>query len=135
MRAIESRWMQETRSRAMVQVGGGDAVRAHWEAQPWRRQLQDLRAYERRVPRAALVEALLAEGCSVEADVARFAGSGEERETLGIGQVMRYAASLRERMTRAGSDDEMLQLSYLRHHAEQLAERMIDWANTGHLPA
>jgi hypothetical protein len=135
MRAIESRWMQETRARGMVQVGGGDPARASWEAQPWRRQLQDMRAYERHVSRAALVDALLAEGCMVEADVARFAGSLEEREVLSIGQVLRYAAGLRERMARAGTDDEMLQLTYLRHHAEQLVERMIDWANTGHLPA
>ncbi|GMU02856.1 hypothetical protein KH5H1_69760 [Corallococcus caeni] len=113
-------------------VGTGGA---RWEAQPWRRQLQDGRSREHRVPRSALVAALLAEGCAVEADVARFAGVLEDRASLSIGQVLRFVDSVRVRMALACTDDEVLQLAYLRRNAEELAERMIDWANTGRLPA
>ncbi|WP_375756624.1 hypothetical protein [Corallococcus exercitus] len=127
MRAMESRTQGGPES---VDPGG-----ARWESQPWRRQLQDARSREHRVPRAALVAALLAEGCAVEADVARFAGALEDRASLSIGQVLRFADSVRVRMALACTDDEVLQLAYLRRNAEELAERMIDWANTGRLPA
>ncbi|MCY1036248.1 MULTISPECIES: hypothetical protein [Corallococcus] len=134
IRAIESQRVQERRSDpAGVRESPGDAARTGWEAQPWRRQLQDPRGHEHRVARAALVEALLAEGFGVEADVARFAGALEDRGALSIGQVVRFADGLRVRMAQATTDDEVLQLAYLRRNAEELAERMIDWANAGRL--
>ncbi|MBZ4331991.1 hypothetical protein NR800_33450 [Corallococcus interemptor] len=108
---------------------------ARWEAQPWRLQLQDARAHEHRVARPVLVAALLAEGFTAEAEVAGFAGALEDRASLSIGQVLRFVDSLRVRLALARTDDEVLQLAYLRRHAEELAERMIDWANTGRLPA
>ncbi|WP_244222292.1 hypothetical protein [Corallococcus exercitus] len=127
MRAMESR--TQGGPEPVSPIGG------RWEAQPWRRQLQDARSREHRVARSALVAALLAEGCAVEADVARFAGALEDRASLSIGQVLRFADSVRVRMALACTDDEVLQLAYLRRNAEELAERMIDWANTGRLPA
>lgn len=135
IRAIESQWVQDARSNpVMVELEAeADAARARWEAQPWRRQLQDPRDHEHRVARPALVEALLEEGYGVEADVARFAGALEDRGALSIGLVVRFADGLRVRMAQATTDDEVLQLAYLRRNAEELAERMIDWANAGRL--
>jgi hypothetical protein len=104
---------------------------ARWEA---RRQPQDPRAREHRVSRSALVAALLAEGCAAEAEVAGFAAL-EDPASLSIGQVLRFVDGLRVRMALADSDDEVLQLACLRRDAEELAERMMDWANTGRLPA
>ncbi|MBN9688122.1 MULTISPECIES: hypothetical protein [unclassified Corallococcus] len=129
MRAMESR-TQGGRERVESVEGA-----ARWEAQPWRLQLQDARAHEQRVARPVLVAALLAEGCTAEAEVAGFAGALEDRASLSIGQVLRFVDSLRVRMSLARTDDEVLQLAYLRRNAEELAERMIDWANTGRLPA
>ncbi|NBD07600.1 MULTISPECIES: hypothetical protein [Corallococcus] len=136
-RAMESRRTQDEGQQAfpLEDAARGDVSMARWEAQPWRRQLQVPRAHEQRVARGALVDALLSEGCSVEADVARFAGAMEDRASISIGQVVRFADGLRLRLTQARSDDEVLQLAYLRRNAEELAERMIDWANTGRLPA
>ncbi|WP_233595934.1 MULTISPECIES: hypothetical protein [Corallococcus] len=135
IRAIESQRVRDTRSTPVVgaRQAEADAARVLWEAQPWRRQLQDPRHHEYRVARSALVEALLAEGASVEADVARFAGTREDRGGLSIGQVVRFADGLRVRMAQATTDDEVLQLAYLRRNAEELVERMIDWANAGRL--
>ncbi|WP_208723226.1 hypothetical protein, partial [Corallococcus llansteffanensis] len=131
IRAIESRSMRvrDVPWEVVAPPAPEDAARARWEAQPWRRQLQEAREHERRVGRAALVEALLSEGHEVEADVARFAGAQEDRGALSIGQVVRFADGLRARLGQARTDDELLQLAYLRRNAEELAERMIDWAN------
>ncbi|RKG61534.1 hypothetical protein D7V80_34155 [Corallococcus sp. CA054B] len=118
--------------RELVASVGGAAC---WEAQPWRLQLQDARAREHRVARSVLVAALLAEGFTAEAEVAGFAGALEDRASLSIGQVLRFVDGLRVRMALACTDDEVLQLAYLRRNAEELAERMIDWANAGRLPA
>ncbi|RKH34613.1 hypothetical protein D7X12_34870 [Corallococcus sicarius] len=131
--AIESTQLQEVPWEVLAVQAPEDAARARWEAQPWRRQLQEAREHERRVARAALVEALLAEGHTVEADVAGFAGAQEDRGALSIGQVVRFAEGLRARLGQARTDDELLQLAYLRRNAEELAERMIDWANAGRL--
>ncbi|WP_244238528.1 hypothetical protein [Corallococcus terminator] len=135
IRAIESQRAQDLRSNPVEGEWEteGDSARERWEAQPWRRQLQDPRDHEHRVARPALVESLLAEGFAVEADVARFAGMLEDRGALSIGQVVRFADGLRVRMAQATTDDEVLQLAYLRRNAEELAERMIDWANAGRL--
>ncbi|NRD51032.1 hypothetical protein HRD50_41700, partial [Corallococcus exiguus] len=67
--------------------------------------------------------------------VAGFVGALEDRASLSIGQVLRFVDGVRVRMALACTDDEVLQLAYLRRNAEELAERMIDWANTGRLPA
>ncbi|MHA7628214.1 hypothetical protein [Corallococcus sp. M7] len=129
MRAMESR------TQGGRELAGNVEGAARWEAQPWRLQLQDARAHEHRVARSVLVAALLAEGCAAEAEVAGFAGALEDRASLSIGQVLRFVDSLRVRLALARTDDEVLQLAYLRRNAEELAERMIDWANTGRLPA
>ncbi|WP_223642443.1 hypothetical protein [Corallococcus sp. EGB] len=126
MRAMQSRGQYGREQGA----NGG----ARWRAQPRRLQLRDTREREHRVTRSALVAALLAEGCSAEAEVAGFAGALEDQVSLSIEQVLRFVDSLRVRMALAHTDDEVLQLAYLRRNAEELAERMIDWANTGRLP-
>lgn len=129
MRAMESR------TQGGRELGGNVEAAACWEAQPWRLQLQDTRTREQRVARSAWVAALMAEGCEAEAEVAGFAGALEDRASLSIGQVLRFVDSVRVRMALACTDDEVLQLAYLRRDAEELAERMIDWANAGRLPA
>ena len=96
IQAIESQQLQERRSDpAGVRESPGDAARTGWEAQPWRRQLQDPRGHEHRVARAALVEALLAEGFGVEADVRASPGRWRTGGALSIGQVVRFADGLR----------------------------------------
>ena len=59
----------ETRSTRVAK----DPARTRWESQPWRRQLASPAEYEHPVARQALVEGLLAEGHTVDAEVARFA--------------------------------------------------------------
>ncbi len=110
-----------------------DLARARWEAQPWRSQLSNPAEYEHPVGRGALVKALVAEGLGVEAELARFAGVPEDTDCISIAQVVRFADSLARRIALARTDDEVLQLAYLRRNAEDLAERMIDWANAGRL--
>ncbi|HZI12635.1 MAG TPA: hypothetical protein VE153_19790 [Myxococcus sp.] len=110
-----------------------NGARARWEAQSWRSQLRDPAEYERTVARGALVLALLAEGLTVEAEVARFAGTQEEAGCISIAQVVRFADALVQRMVLARTDDAVLQLAHLCRDAESLAERMIDWANAGRL--
>lgn len=110
-----------------------DPARARWEAQPWKRQLRNPAEYEHPVARQALVEGLVAEGHTVDAEVARFAGVMEDRFYISIAQVVRFADGLTRRLARARSDDEVLQLAHLRRNAEDLAERMIEWANAGRL--
>ncbi|NVJ17590.1 hypothetical protein HV826_25995 [Myxococcus sp. AM010] len=110
-----------------------DASLVRWESQPWRRQLRDAAEYERPVARAALVQALLAEGLTMDADAARFAGASEDRDCISIAQVLRFADTLVLRMALACTDDHVLQLAHLRRDAEDLAERMIEWANAGRL--
>ncbi len=110
-----------------------DASLTRWESQPWRRQLRDPAEYELPVARAALVQSLMAEGLTVDADAARFAGTGEDRDFISIAQVLRFADSLALRMALACTDDHVLQLAHLRRNAEDLAERMIEWANAGRL--
>ncbi|RKI49472.1 hypothetical protein D7X55_35750 [Corallococcus sp. AB049A] len=127
---MESRTQVEPAPVAAPGPGPG----ARWDA---RRQgpLHDPRAREHRVSRSALVAALLAEGCAAEAEVAGFAASLEDPASLSIGQVLRFVDGLRVRMALARTDDEVLQLACLRRDAEELAERMMDWAHTGRLPA
>jgi hypothetical protein len=110
-----------------------DSARARWEAQPWKRQLRKPEEYETPVARGALAQALVAEGLPVDAEVARFAGAAEDRDCISIAQVVRFADMLALRMTLARTDDQVLQLAHLRRNAEELAERMIDWANAGRL--
>ncbi|WP_426749134.1 hypothetical protein [Myxococcus sp. Y35] len=110
-----------------------DASLTRWESQPWRRQLRDAAEYERPVARDALVQALMAEGLTMDADAARFAGTSEDRDCISIAQVLRFADSLALRMALACTDDHVLQLAHLRRNAEDLAERMIEWANAGRL--
>ena len=119
--------------RSLTQRVSRDPARARWEAQPWKRQLQDPGEYENPVARDALVKALLAEGHTVDAEVARFAGTAEDRVCISIAQVVRFADTLALRMALARTDDQVLQLAHLRRNAEELAERMIDWANAGRL--
>ncbi|WP_205522664.1 hypothetical protein [Myxococcus eversor] len=110
-----------------------DPVRVRWESQPWRRQLRNPEEFETPVSRSALVKALQDEHLDVDAEVARFAGVGEDADCISIAQVVRFADLLVRRMTLAESDDQMLQLAHLRRNAEDLAERMIEWANIGRL--
>ena len=133
IQATESQRTQDVPWEALAPWAPEDVAHTRWEAQPWRRRLQQVREHERRVARAALVEALLAEGHAAEADVAGFAGAQEDRSALSIGQVVRFADGLKARLGQARTDDELLQLAYLRRNAEELAERMIDWAHTGRL--
>ncbi|NTX09264.1 hypothetical protein HUA76_00595 [Myxococcus sp. CA056] len=110
-----------------------DPVRVRWESQPWRRQLRNPEEFETPVSRSALVKALLDEQLEVDAEVARFAGAAEDADCISIAQVVRFADLLMRRMTLAESDDQMLQLAHLRRNAEDLAERMTEWANIGRL--
>lgn len=110
-----------------------DPARTRWEAQSWRRQLRNPGEYETPVSRGALVRALVAEGFAVDAEVARFAGASEDRDCISIAQVVRFADTLALRMVLARTDDQVLQLAHLRRNAEELAERMIEWANAGRL--
>ncbi|RJS17435.1 hypothetical protein DRW03_28260 [Corallococcus sp. H22C18031201] len=110
-----------------------DPARLRWEAQPWKRQLRHPAEYEHPVARQALVEALVTEGHGVDAEVARFAGVLEDRFYVSIAQVVRFADGLTRRLALARTDDEVLQLAHLRRNAEELAERMIEWANAGRL--
>lgn len=110
-----------------------DPARARWEARSWRRQLRNPGEYETPVARGALVRALVDEGLPVDAEVARYAGATEDRDCISIAQVVRFADTLALRMVLARTDDEVLQLAHLRRNAEELAERMIEWANAGRL--
>jgi hypothetical protein len=110
-----------------------DLARARWEARPRRRQLRNPGKYETRVARAVLVQALGAEGLAVDAEVARYAGAAEDRDCISIAQVVRFADALALRVALARTDDEMLQLVHLLRNTEELAERMIEWANAGRL--
>ncbi|MCE9669230.1 hypothetical protein LY474_15575 [Myxococcus stipitatus] len=110
-----------------------DPARVRWEAQPWRRQLRDPQEFETPVSRTALVKALVDEGLEVDAEVARFAGLAEDTDCISIAQVVRFSDLLTRRMTLAESDDQLLQLAHLRRNTQDLAERMIDWANSGRL--
>lgn len=110
-----------------------DPARTRWEAQSWRRQLRNPGEYETPVARGALVQALVAEGHAVDAEVARFAGAAEDKDCISIAQVVRFADTLALRMALARTDDQVLQLAHLRRNAEELAERMIEWANAGRL--
>ncbi|MCP3144269.1 hypothetical protein LXT23_43825 [Pyxidicoccus sp. QH1ED-7-1] len=83
--------------------------------------------------RGALVQALVAEGLMVDAELARFAGAAEDRDCISIAQVVRFADTVALRMVLARTDDQVLQLAHLRRNAEELAGRMIDWANAGRL--
>jgi len=102
-------------------------------ARPWRRQLRNPGEYETPVARAVLVQALVAEGLPVDAEVARYAGTAEDRDCISIAQVVRFADALALRVALARTDDEMLQLVHLLRNTEELAERMIEWANAGRL--
>lgn len=110
-----------------------DSARARWEAKPWKAQLRKPEEYETPVARDALVQALVAEGLTVDAEVARFAGAVEDGDCISIAQVVRFADTVALRMALARTDDQVLQLAHLRRNAEELAERMIDWANAGRL--
>ena len=110
-----------------------DPARVRWEAKTWKRQLRRPEEYETPVARGALVQALVAEGHAVDAEVARFAGAAEDGDCISIAQVVRFADTLSLRIALARTDDEVLQLAHLRRNAEELAERMIDWANAGRL--
>ncbi|WP_240359057.1 hypothetical protein [Pyxidicoccus trucidator] len=110
-----------------------DPARTRWEAQSWRRQLRDPGEYETPVARGALVQALVAEGLTVDAEVARYAGTSEDKDIISVAQVVRFADTLALRMALARTDDEVLQLAHLRRNAVELAERMIEWANAGRL--
>ncbi|MDY7226839.1 hypothetical protein [Hyalangium rubrum] len=107
-----------------------------WSGQPWRRQLKNPRDYERQVARDPLVGRLLCEGHATDAEMAWLAGgiqAAASPRTLSIRQVVVFAEGLNGRIARARSDDELLQLVYLRRNAEDLAWRMLDWANSGRL--
>lgn len=118
---------------SLTQRVSRDPARRRWEAQPWKRQLRDPEEYENPVARDALVQALMAEGHAVDAEVARFAGAAEDQACISIAQVVRFADTLALRMALARTDDQVLQLAHLRRNAEELAERMIEWANAGRL--
>ncbi|WP_246357729.1 hypothetical protein [Pyxidicoccus fallax] len=118
---------------SLTQRVSRDPARMRWEAQPWKRQLRNPEEYEHPVAREALVQALMVEGHTVDAEVARFAGASEDRVCISIAQVVRFADTLALRMALARTDDQVLQLAHLRRNAEELAERMIDWANAGRL--
>ncbi|MFP2933797.1 hypothetical protein ACLESO_53425 [Pyxidicoccus sp. 3LG] len=120
-------------ARPQMQRVSRDPARTRWEAQPWKRQLRNPAEYEHPVSRGALVQALGAEGLTVDAELARFAGATEDRDCISIAQVVRFADTLALRMALAHTDDQVLQLAHLRRNAEELAERMIDWANAGRL--
>ncbi|AKF79825.1 hypothetical protein MFUL124B02_06555 [Myxococcus fulvus 124B02] len=110
-----------------------DPARVRWESQPWRRQLRNPEEFETPVSRSALVKALQDEQLEVDAEVARFAGASEDADCISIAQVVRFAELLTRRMTLADADDQVLQLAHLRRNTEDLAERMIEWANLGRL--
>jgi hypothetical protein len=122
----------ETRVAGVVTEGGENA----WSNQPWRRQLRVREDYERQVDRERLLGELLREGHSTDAELVWLAGGIQAAafpRSLSIHQVVRFAEGLSERLVRARNDDELLQLALLRRHAEDLARRMIDWANSGQL--
>jgi hypothetical protein len=122
----------ETRVAGMM----GDGSEETWSTQHWRGQLQEREAYHRQVDREQLVGRLLREGHTTDAELVWLAGGIQAAafpRSLSIHQVVSFADSLSERLARARTDDEMLQLALLRRHAEGLARRMIDWANRGQL--
>jgi hypothetical protein len=113
-----------------------DGREQSWGHQHWRRQLRVGDDYVRQVDREQLVGELLREGHTTDAELVWLAGGIQAAafpHWLSIQQVVRFAESLGERLGRARTDDEMLQLALLRRHAENLAWRMIDWANCGRL--
>jgi hypothetical protein len=121
----------ETRVAGVMDGSGGT-----WSHPHWRRQLRVSADFERQVDREQVVGKLLREGHSTNAEWVWLAGGIQAAafpRSLSIRQVVHFAESLGERLSRARTDDEMLQVALLRRHAEGLAWRMIDWANRGTL--
>jgi len=122
----------ETRVAGMVTDGSADP----WSHLHWRRQLRVGGDFERQVDREQVVGRLLREGHSTNAEQVWLAGGIQAAAfpgSLSIGQVVRFAESLSERLARARTNDEMLQVALLRRHAEGLAWQLIDWSNRGEL--
>jgi hypothetical protein len=121
----------ETRVAGMMVDAGEDK----WSTQPWRRQLRCAADYDRQVDREHLVSELLREGHTKDAELVWLAGGIQAAafpRSLSIHQVERFSESLVERLARARTDEEILQLVHLRRNAEELARRMINWANRNH---
>jgi len=107
-----------------------------WSHPHWRRQLRTSGDFERQVDREQVLSKLMREGPATDAELMWLAGGIDAAAfpcLLSIRQVVRFAESLGERLSRARTDDEMLRVALLRRHAEGLAWRMIDWANRGQL--
>jgi hypothetical protein len=122
----------ETRVAGVREGGSTDA----WSHPHWRRQLKAGADFERQVEREQVVNKLLREGHSTNAEQVWLAGGIDAAafpHSLSIRQVVRFAEALGERLSRARTDDEMLQVALLRRHAEGLAWQLIDWANRGQL--
>ncbi|HLL04871.1 MAG TPA: hypothetical protein VK539_30070 [Myxococcaceae bacterium] len=133
--ALAGMWeVAESETRVVGMMGDGSAD--PWSTQHWRGQLQSRESYERQVDREQLVGKLLREGHSTDAELVWLAGGIQAAafpRSLSIRQVVHFSERLSERLAKARTDDEMLQLALLRRHAEGLARRMIDWANRGQL--
>lgn len=122
----------ETRVAEVAQGGKVDI----WSGQVWRRNLRNPRDYDRQVDRDPLVSRLLMAGHTTDAELAWLASgihAAAFPSTLSIRQVVQFAESLNERIRHSRSDDELLQLVHLRRNAEDLAWRMLEWANRGQL--
>ncbi|HEX8704069.1 MAG TPA: hypothetical protein VF815_34875 [Myxococcaceae bacterium] len=122
----------ETRVAGMMMDGSADP----WSHPHWRRQLKVSGDFDRQVDREQVVNRLLREGHSTNAELVWLAGGIHAAAfpgSLSIRQVVRFAESLGERLARARTDDELLQVALLRRHAEGLAWRMVDWSNRGEL--
>jgi hypothetical protein len=134
-RTLEAMWElaeNETRVADMLPDEEQDA----WYLLPWRRQLLRPEDYNRRVDREELVAQLLREGFTTDAELARLAGGLKAAAfplTLSIRQVVQFSETLTERLANARTEDEALQLVHLRRNTEDLARRMISWANDGRL--
>jgi hypothetical protein len=132
--AVSQMWeVAEEETRVAGVVDGSTDV---WNHPHWRRQLRASGHFDRQVDREEVVSKLMREGHATDAELVWLAGGIEAAafpRTLSIRQVVGFAESLGERLSRARTDDEMLKVALLRRHAEGLAWRMIDWANRGHL--
>lgn len=132
--AVAQVWeVAETETRV---AGVVDGSTERWSHPHWLRQLRTSGDFERQVDRERVVNRLLREGHSTNAEQVWLAGGIDAAafpRSLSIRQVVRFAEALGERLSRARTDEEMLQVALLRRHAEGLAWQLIDWANRGQL--